>query len=681
MRTKFGIKNFRIFDEDGVILDISPITILTGTNSSGKSSVAKACLLLESFLKQIDFDIEKCKLDFMSYPLNTLGRYDKTVHKGSKNTRITFSYSMYSNYLFKDVTVTLVFNRDENDELNNGLLETLTISSEDKTIYSWDRSGGYDKNYCNYNLLRNSFVKFIKYEHELHKLADLNKQKLQDEIEGCEGEYYEEEKNIKNFLASCDNNILNCVIECMCLANKTSPYFGEKLSDEEIELLCMHNTFFPFSVYQEIENMNADQIEKFLLELAEKTRCNETNKTRLFTAVKKLLNCFRQSGNDSFIDFIMSLENDFMNSEKCRDYHLVFWPLKLTLATMMHNTMMPVKKYFSLNGNRNHNVYTANNYKEPEIADFAFAYEIISVLDFIYQQEPNGYTWEFDSDFGLIPVHKMYEAFKKYFNYFIKDCLKTDWNLTYVGSSRVEVRKMYSLENKDSFSKLLTDYFEGTKTVKNKMKVVYKGIPEKKYIPNSFTNKWLEKFGIGKRLILNVDENGLGVQIFIQKNDEEKPNLLCYEGYGITQLVSVILQIEVSILKAGSKYFDAFYTDRLKKFAFEEQTIIIEEPEIHLHPKYQSLLADMFYEAYTEYGINFIIETHSEYLIRKTQVLVARMKFTSNDECDDNNPFQTIYIASDKEPYSLGYRMDGKFKNDFGPGFFDEAVNLMMEIF
>ena len=89
----------------------------------------------------------------------------------------------------------------------------------------------------------------------------------------------------------------------------------------------------------------------------------------------------------------------------------------------------------------------------------------------------------------------------------------------------------------------------------------------------------------------------------------------------------------------------------------------------------------MFYEAYTEYGINFIIETHSEYLIRKTQVLVARMKFTSNDECDDNNPFQTIYIASDKEPYSLGYRMDGKFKNDFGPGFFDEAVNLMMEIF
>ena len=67
MNTKFGIKNFRIFDEDGILFDISPITILTGTNSAGKSSLAKACLLLESFLKQVSFDIEKCRLDFMSY--------------------------------------------------------------------------------------------------------------------------------------------------------------------------------------------------------------------------------------------------------------------------------------------------------------------------------------------------------------------------------------------------------------------------------------------------------------------------------------------------------------------------------------------------------------------------------------------------------------------------------------
>lgn len=136
MNTKFRIKNFRVFDEEGALFNIAPITLITGANSAGKSSFAKACLLLESFLKQINRNIEKCKLDFMTYPLNTLGQYDKTIHKGSKNKKITFSYSIYSDYLFDDIEVTLVFNRDEYDELNNGLLESLSMSVKNSIIYA-----------------------------------------------------------------------------------------------------------------------------------------------------------------------------------------------------------------------------------------------------------------------------------------------------------------------------------------------------------------------------------------------------------------------------------------------------------------------------------------------------------------------------------------------------------------
>lgn len=46
MNTKITIKNFRVFDEDGVTFELNPLTILTGCNSSGKSSMVKAILLL-----------------------------------------------------------------------------------------------------------------------------------------------------------------------------------------------------------------------------------------------------------------------------------------------------------------------------------------------------------------------------------------------------------------------------------------------------------------------------------------------------------------------------------------------------------------------------------------------------------------------------------------------------------
>lgn len=683
MNTKFGIKNFRIFDEDGILFDISPITILTGTNSAGKSSLAKACLLLESFLKQVSFDIEKCRLDFMSYPLNTLGRYDKAIHKGSKNTKITFSYSKYSNYIFDYVTVTLTFNRDDHDDLNNGLLETLLISVKNQTVYSWSRKGGYRTNYCNYYLLKDAFTEFIRYEYELQRWADLNKQKLQDAQEGDEGDYSEEEEHINNFLCSRNDVVFSSVLEHMSRGDGKNLYFGEKLKEEEIGRFCLNSTLFSFSLYEKIENMDADHIEEFFLDLVEKIKCRDQDRPKLIIAVKKIVASFKASGQTSFLNYIVSLETDYMHSDKFRDYHLEFWPFKLTSDTLMENHLRPSNKYVSFNGPKNPTAFVINKNMEQIDPDFIYAYELLSVLDCIYQPEPKEYIWEYDPDFGVIPVHKMYDVFKRYFTYFIQDCLQTDWNLMYVGSSRVEVKKMYSLESRDSFTRLLLDYFNCTKAIKSKPSRIIINMTEgeNKYVINSFTNKWLEKFGVGKKLIFKVDENGLGVQIFIQKQEDEEPVLLAYEGYGITQLVSLILQIEVSILKAKNKYVNALCLDSLRKFYYEEQTIIIEEPEIHLHPKYQSLLADMFYEAYKEYGIHFIIETHSEYLIRKTQVLVARMGFTSNNECEDKNPFQAIYIASGKEAYSLEYRMDGKFKNDFGPGFFDEAVNLMMEIF
>ena len=43
-------------------------------------------------------------------------------------------------------------------------------------------------------------------------------------------------------------------------------------------------------------------------------------------------------------------------------------------------------------------------------------------------------------------------------------------------------------------------------------------------------------------------------------------------------------------------------------------TLIIEQPELHLHPRAQAELADLFI-AMARNGTRFLIETHSEHLI------------------------------------------------------------------
>ena len=111
--------------------------------------------------------------------------------------------------------------------------------------------------------------------------------------------------------------------------------------------------------------------------------------------------------------------------------------------------------------------------------------------------------------------------------------------------------------------------------------------------------------------------------------------------------------------------------------------IFIEEPEIHLHPKLQSYLADMLWELLFTYRIRTIVETHSEYLVRKLQVLFARYakeKSLDDDKMESNCPTRVFYFEKGKGAYDMKIRPDGKFSNEFGSGFFDEASNLVFDI-
>ena len=64
-------------------------------------------------------------------------------------------------------------------------------------------------------------------------------------------------------------------------------------------------------------------------------------------------------------------------------------------------------------------------------------------------------------------------------------------------------------------------------------------------------------------------------------------------------------------------------------------------------------------------------------MIRKTQLHVK------TDELmvwPNQNVFSVIYFDEIEGSYPMEYREDGKFKNEFGTGFFDESTNLAFEL-
>lgn len=189
---------------------------------------------------------------------------------------------------------------------------------------------------------------------------------------------------------------------------------------------------------------------------------------------------------------------------------------------------------------------------------------------------------------------------------------------------------------------------------------------------DKFIRRWMTVFNIASDYEVQpvAGCEAYTVRIGEEGTDSEKWLNLAEKGMGSIQMMVLLFKIATLIKKYKSTSRDIGL----------RPIILIEEPEQNLHPSLQSKLAELLYEINKSFHIRFIVETHSEYLIRRAQVLVGDMECKSQEETDKNNPFKVFYFPSNGAPYDMGMAPTGKFLRNFDEGFFDVAAKLNMEV-
>jgi predicted ATPase len=162
-------------------------------------------------------------------------------------------------------------------------------------------------------------------------------------------------------------------------------------------------------------------------------------------------------------------------------------------------------------------------------------------------------------------------------------------------------------------------------------------------------NEWFEKFEVPYSIITDsIGNNTTGKVLYMQLKDLRTNVSVAASdvGFGIGQLLPIVVEGLVG----------------------KDNTICVEQPEIHLHPKLQGHLGDYFINSYLEKNNQWIIETHSESLILRLQRRIKEGAVSHKDIC-------VIYVEptnNGAEINELRLDKDGDFIDEWPDGFFEE---------
>ena len=122
---------------------------------------------------------------------------------------------------------------------------------------------------------------------------------------------------------------------------------------------------------------------------------------------------------------------------------------------------------------------------------------------------------------------------------------------------------------------------------------------------------WLRELGLISEF--NLDEIAKGTNLYraqVKTSPSSTATALTDVGFGVSQVLPALV---------------------LLYYVPEGSTVLMEQPEIHLHPAVQSGLADVMLNVAKVRNVQIVVESHSEHLLRRLQRRVAEQKASSAD--------------------------------------------------
>lgn len=166
-------------------------------------------------------------------------------------------------------------------------------------------------------------------------------------------------------------------------------------------------------------------------------------------------------------------------------------------------------------------------------------------------------------------------------------------------------------------------------------------------------NEWVcQKMGLARSMDVQRDSNKLYRTIIT--NNEGLAVDLCQMGFGLSQILPIVVQ--GLLLHQG-------------------ETLIVEDPDVHMHPKVQAMLVDFFIDL-MKHGRRIVIETHSDHIVTRLRRRIADgtvNKVDVNLSFVENNEKGSEYRFID-------LNADGSFLNALPEGFLDSQENDFMAI-